>query len=287
MGTNLIRSKQAEEFMSGYTPTYNPMYPIFTGKNSQEYALEVAQRTFKRLEAMGDIRNRRLLAKDTEIKRFNAAETSKVFKAYVNASQFVRSTLQGDEGISDVFAQALEEHQKAQDEILLYGDGTSPSDVVNNALFYSADSNYLLSSTASIASAGRLLNFHQAVVSAAREQSVSGDRSIIFYGSTVLGWLDSLHEDGGGAVVEQLNAVLGNEFGFLRMPKGLEPNGTNGIIIVNHSQIKTHFVAEPQMLSQGVDEKNMEAWANFIQGSMMVEVLSYKGINRVPMEAAA
>jgi len=41
------------------------------------------------------------------------------------------------------------------------------------------------------------------------------------------------------------------------------------------------------MLSQGVDEKNMEAWANFIQGSMMVEVLSYKGINRVPMEAAA
>lgn len=285
MGTNLIISQKSEEFLSGFTPTYNPIYPLFTSQNAQQYELQVAERKFRRAQALGDIRNKRLTPKDTELKRLAIGEQSKIFKAYVYAQQFVRSTLQSDEGVADGFAQALEEHQKMQDEILLFGDGAAPGSVINNALYYSQDSNYVLESAQSIPSSGKLLAFHQAVVSEVNSRNVGGSRRVMFYGDTALACLDSIHESGAGTVLGFLEEVL-RDVDFLRLPsvdkEGLIPSGENGILVVNQSQIKTHYVTEPVMLNQGVDEKVMEAWANFIQGSMMVEVLARGGVTKLP-----
>lgn len=282
MGTNLILSKSSEEFLAGYTPTYNPIYPLLTSQNAQQYAMEVAERKFRRASALGDLRNKRLTPKDTELKRLSIGDAQKTFKAYMYAQQFVRSTLQSDEGVEDGFAQALEEHQKMQDEILLFGDGTQDSDVINNGLYWSLDANRILAGSEAIAD---LLDFHATVVSAVNARNVGGERTVFFYGDTVLTNLDSIHASGAGTVLGFLEQVLGG-VNFVRLPTtdklGVIPSGANGILILNHAQVKTHYVTEPVILSRGVDEKNLEAWANFIQGSMMVEVLAYGGLTKVP-----
>lgn len=282
MGTNLIISKSSEEFLAGYTPVYNPIYPLLTSQNAQQYAMEVAERTFRRAAALGDIRNKRITPKDTELKRLAIGEASKSFKAYMYAQQFVRSTLQSDEGVEDGFAQALEEHQKMQDEILLFGDGTADNNVINNGLYWSGDANRVLESSEAIAD---LLDFHATVVSAVNSRSVGGERTLFFYGDTVLSKLDSIHASGAGTVLGFLEEVLGG-VNFVRLPStdkgGVIPSGANGILILNHAQVKTHYVTEPIILARGVNEQAMEAWANFIQGSMMVEVVAYGGLTKVP-----
>lgn len=66
--TNKISVKSVEEFMSGYTPTYNPFYPLFMAK-AAFYPQEVGGNSFKRVEAIGDIRMKRILPKDTEMQQ--------------------------------------------------------------------------------------------------------------------------------------------------------------------------------------------------------------------------
>lgn len=282
MSTNLIISQTSQEFLSGYTPVYSPIYPLFT-QNGQQYAMQAAERTLRRAVALGDIRTKRYSPKDTEVKHFNAGAQDKVFKAYMNVVRFTHSVFQDASGVPDILSQALEEHQKAQDELLFFGDGATDGTQINNGLYFSNDANYVKESSSSLSATNQLLLFHQAVVTEARAVSVGGPRMIMFYGDTCLAALDSLHADGGGAVVAQLEEVLGNEFSLVRSPKGLTPAGENGILVINQAQVKTHYVTEPVILDQDTDRKEMQAWANFVQGSMMVDVAAYGGIRKLPL----
>lgn len=286
MATNLIISQTSLEFLSGYTPVYSPIYPLFTSggpTQSQQYALEACERTIRRAVALGDIRTKRYSPKDTEVKHFNAGSADKVFKAYMNVVRFTHSVFQDATGVPDILSQALEEHQKAQDELLFFGDGATDGTQINNGLYFSSDVNYVKESSSSLAASGQLLAFHQTVVSEARAVNVGGKRSILFYGDSCLAALDSIHDFGGGAVVATLEDVLGNEFDFIRSPKGLTPSGDNGILIINHAQVKTNYVTEPVIMDQDTDRKEMQAWANFVQGSMMVDVTAPGGIRKLPL----
>lgn len=286
MSTNLVRSAKAEEFLTGYNPVYKPIYPLFLD-NAQEYAMEAAERKFKRAEALGDIRNRRILPKDSEIKQWAIGETQKSFKAYLHASQFVRSTIQNAEGIQDGFAQALEEHQKAADELFCFGDGTSSATAVNNGLIYSTDSNFTLKSGANLGTTSTLQNFHSKIMELL-DLSPEGDKMVLVYGSAALGWLNNIHGGGSGqTVLQALNASSNAQ--IIKAPSeigGVVDSSSQGVIVVSKQHIKTHYCALPQMLSQGIDEKNLEAWANFIQGNFMVEVLTKNGIIHQPLTAA-
>ncbi len=282
MSTNLIISQTSLEFLAGYIPVYSPIYPLFT-QGGQQYAMQAAERTLRRAVALGDIRTKRISPKDTEVKAFNAGAQDKVFKAYMNVIRFSHSIFQDAAGVPDILAQALEEHQKVQDELLYFGDGATEGTQVNNGLYFSTDPNYIKETASSLASTNQLELFHQAVVTEARAVSVGGERSIIFYGDTCLASLDSLYTNGAGTVLGNLQEVLG-DFNLIRSPKGLAvPSGENGIMVVNHAQVKTHYVTEPVILDQDTDRKNMEAWANFVQGSMMVDVQGYGGIRRLPL----
>ena len=53
--TNKVVLRSVEEFMAGYEPGYQPLYPLFLGK-AQSYSEEAGKVTFNRVEAVGDIR---------------------------------------------------------------------------------------------------------------------------------------------------------------------------------------------------------------------------------------
>lgn len=283
MATNKLVLRSADEVMADYQPTYQPFWPILLGK-SVSYPEEVGKLTFKRLEAIGNIRNQHYNPKDTHIHQISVVEKTKIFKKYFLASQYVQSTLQDRSQNEDVVKQVLDENNKLMDDLVLLGEGTSGSDVVNNGLYWSADPNYLLESSTELASTdGHLPALHASVVAEKiKADTVAGQKVIVFYGSTMLSKVCGIYASSSTPFKAALQAALGGNYSLAELPAEVTPSGANGFMILTLDQIKLHYTTPPKLSAQGVDERNMEVWHNFLMGSAMVEVLAYKGVIRQP-----
>src|SRR5215210_4575778 len=134
MPTNKVMLRSVEQFMADYKPIYTPIYSALLG-NSQAYSEEAGKVSFNRLEAVGDLRAKHITPKDTVIEQIAAIEKSKVFKKYFLGKQFIQSALQDNSRTEQVIAQVLNEHNKHMDDLVLLGEGTSTSDMINNGLF--------------------------------------------------------------------------------------------------------------------------------------------------------
>lgn len=283
MSTNKLAMRSVDQIMADYVPTYQPFFPILMGK-SQAYPEEVGKLTFKRLEAVGKIRNQHYNPKDTHIHQISAVEKTKIFKKYFLASQYVQSTLQDAAQNEDVVKQVLDENFKLMDDLVLLGEGTAANNVVNNGLYWSGDSNYLLESSSELASTGgHLPALHASVVAEKiKADTVAGQKVIVFYGSTMLQKVCGIYAESSVSFKSALQAAIGGNYSLAELPAEVTPSGANGFMILNLSQIKLHYTTLPVLKAQGVDERNMEMWHNFLMGSTMVEVLAYKGIIRQP-----
>lgn len=288
MSTNKLVLREVEEIMADYVPTYVPFYSILLGK-SQAYPEVVGKMTFNRMEAVGNIRNQHYNPKDTHIHQIVAVEKSKNFKKYFLASQFVQSTLQDRDQNEDIVKQVLDENQKLMDDLVLLGEGTSASTMINNGLYWSADPNYLLESSTELASTGgHLPALHASVVAEKiKADTVSGQKVIVFYGSTMLTKVSGIYSESSIPFKKALLDAIGGNYSIAELPSEVTPSGANGFMILTLDQIKLHYTTLPKLADQDVDRKNMEVWHNFLMGSAMVEVLAYKGVIRQPHTFAA
>jgi hypothetical protein len=284
--TNKVVLRTVEEFMTDYTPIYQPMYPLLLGK-SQSYAEEVGKIDFKRVSAVGDIRAKHITPKDTEIRQISATDAKKTFKKYFLANQYVESDLQDQQNIEEIVAQVLDEHQKQADELMLFGEGTDASTMINNGLYWSNDPNYTLETSAELdtdADTGGLIALHNAVIaSALKADVVAGRKAIVFYGSLALAAFNGLYAAQPVPFKRVLADVLGSNYSFLSMPADVTPASSYGYIVVNLDQVKTHYTTLPSLKDQGVNSEKMYAWFNFLMGSMMVEVLAKNAVIRQPI----
>lgn len=282
MGTNKLVLREADEVMADYKPVYKPFWPVLLG-NSVSYPEEVGKINFKRLEAIGDIRAKHFNPKDTHIHQIAVTEKTKTFKKYFFAAQFVQSILQDRAQNEDIVRQVLDENNKYMDDLVLLGEGTSASTMINNGLYWSADANYLLESSSELAATGgHLPALHASVVAEKiKADPVDGRKVIVFYGSTMLTKICGIY-DSSVPFRDALQRAIGGNYSLAELPAEVTPSGANGFMILNLDQIKLHYTAPPVLKAQGVDERNMEVWHNFLMGSTMVEVLAYKGIIRQP-----
>jgi len=284
MSTNKVQLRTIEQFMADYTPRYAPLYPLFLG-NSQAYSEDVGQVQFKRLEAVGDIRSKHVTPKDTEIRQISVAESTKTFKKYYLANQFQQSALQERGSIEDVVRQVLDEHQKQMDELFLLGEGTSSSTMVNNALFWSGDSNWSEEGSATVDGDGKdpLIDLHAKVMATVHAaDDVAGRKVLIFYGG-ILPYFDGVYAANSTPFKSVLQNVLGPSYApSVRMPSTITPNGATGWILANLDQIKLHYTALPKLHAQGVNDEKMYAWFNFLMGSCMVDVLAAGAVIKQP-----
>jgi len=286
MSTNKIVLREVEQFMQDYTPVYTPIYPLFLPK-SQLHVAEVGKVENRRVKAVGDIRQKRITPKDTEIKQISVMEGKKTFKKYFFANQYQNSELQDRQGLEDVVAQVLDEHQIQADDLLLLGEGTSASDVVNNGLFWSADENYTLESAITSISAtdrARLLYGHiQGTIS--KSKQVAGQKVVMLYGTETKKQFNSLLTDSDKALSTALKEASAG-ISFIEMPDAPTPASSEGWIVANLDQAKLHYTMLPKLLRQGLNEEKMYFWANFMLGSMMLEVLAKDAIIRQPVTFA-
>lgn len=287
MPTNKIALRTVEEFMSDYTPVYQPIYPLFLTK-SQQYAQEAGKLEFRRVQAVGDIRTKHITPKDTEMRQIAVMEGKKTFKKYFLANQYVQSNFQDRQGVEEVTAQVLDEHQVQADELFLLGEGTSGADVINNGLFFSGDANYTLESSSEIESgSGRLAALHAAMTTTVEDANqVAGRKVMIVYGETLIPQFNSVYSTSSRAFKAVLAEVLGAGISLVTLPKAATPSGVNGWIVANLDQTKLHYTALPQLLAQGFNEEKMYFWSNFLMGSMMLEVLAKDAVIRQPITFA-
>lgn len=285
MATNRIVLRTIQEFMQDYVPVYQPIYPLLLGK-SQAYAEEVGRIDFKRAVTVGDIRTKHQTPKDTEMKQINVNEGTKSFKKYFLANQFTQSNIQDNKLLEDVIKQVLDEHHKQQDELVLFGEGTSAlTDTVNNGLFWSQDPNYDLEASVAVNGAGvdPLIDLHKKVMTSVRSaDTVAGRKVIIFYGDVILPYFDGIFAAQQNAFKKVLGETAGPNYQLMKMPPSLTTQSESGWLVVNLDQVKLHYTSLPQLKAQGVNDEKMYAWFNFLMGSTMVDVLASKGIIHQP-----
>lgn len=280
MPTNKIALRSAEQFMADYVPTYDPFYSLLLGK-SQGYSQEVGELNFRRVEAVGDIRAKHITPKDTEIRQISVQEGKKTFKKYFLANQYIQSKFQDSEGVEQVQAQVLDEHQKQMDSLVLEGDGG-----VNNGLYTSSDPNYVTESSTEVAKdadSNYLNGLHTKVmVTVAKADLVSGRKALIFFGSNFTPLFDGVYPNAIVPFKKVLGDVLGAGYQLAKLPTAVTPSGAQGWMIVNLDQIKFHYTALPQLMNAGQNEEKLYVWSNFLMGSSMVDVLALNGIIRQP-----
>lgn len=280
MNTGKVVLRTVQEFMSGYTPIYQPLYPLFLGK-SQAWSEEVGQIDFKRADTIGDIRAKHITPKDTEMRQIAVGENKKSFLKYFLANQFRLSALQDRFGVEDVISQVLDEHHKHADEIFLTGEG------VNNGLFTSSDANYVLNSSVQVAkgtAADHLVDMHAKIVGQkAIADQVSGRKAVIVYGANALSKLNGVYSSQPVPFKEVLAKVLGPNYSLVEMPAAVTPASSDGWIIANMDQVKLNYTTLPSLKAQGVNEEHMYAWFNFLMGSMMLEVQASGAVIRQPV----
>jgi hypothetical protein len=286
MSTNKISLKTSEEFMDGYEPVYKPIFPLFLSKGVK-HDEKVGQPSFRRVEAIGDIRGKHVTPKDTELHQVNSTDSKKVFKKYFLANQYKTSILQDEEGFDDVVKQVLDEHQIQMDELLLLGEGTSTSTMINNGLYWSNDVNYVLESSDEIATGDARLPELHGLINAAinKAELVAGKKLVIIYGALLIPYYNSLYSASQKAFKAALQEI-NPDVDFIVLPANCTPSGANGFIVVNMDKIKLHYTTVPKLMKQGLNEEDMYNWANFIMGSMMVEVTAKYGIVRQPITFA-
>lgn len=285
MTTNKIVLRTVDEFMSDYVPVYQPIYPLML-KKSQAYPAEVGDINFRRVNTIGDIRAHHITPKDTEIKQLSVGEGKKNFKKYFLANQFTVSTMQDQDGVEQVQTEVLDEHQKQMDELILLGEGSAANNVINNGLYWSADSNYDLENSIAIAAgtAGDNLRdmYTQILSTATKADDVAGEKLLIIYGATAIAKFNSLSALTDVALSKQLSDGL-PAWRFAKLPSAVTPAGANGWISVNLDQVKLHYTVFPSLKDQGVNDEKMYAWFNFMMGSAMLEVLALNGVIRQPV----
>lgn len=284
--TNKVVLREIDQFMADYTPVYQPFYSMFLGK-SEAYSEEVGVQNFKRLEAIGDIRNKRITPKDTEIQEIAVGQTKKTFRKYFLARRYVQSALQSRDGVEDVISQVLDEHQRQMDDLFLLGEGTSAGDVVNNGLYWSADNNYTLESSKQVlkgTAQDHLKDMHTKIMAtAAKADLLAGSKVLVIYGTTACAKFDSLYANTDAPFKRVLQEVLGSDYSVVKLPADVTPNSANGWIIANLAQVKLHYTTLPVLKAQGVNDEKMYSWHNFLMGSCMLEVLVKDAVIRQPV----
>lgn len=287
MTTNKVMLKTKEEFLADYKPVYQPIYPLMLN-SAVFHPQEVGKANFTRLNAVGDIRQKHITPKDTELRQIAVNAGSKTFKSYFFANQFQVSTFQDNEGTQDVINQVLDEHQKQMDEIILLGDGgTSAGTVVNNGLYWSGDANYTLESSVEVASTSRLYDLHSKMMTTAmKANTISGQKLLIAYGATLLPYVNSIFDTAAKSFRQVLQETMPG-YAFADLPSSITPNSANGWIIVNLDQIKLHLTSLPVLYDQGTNNEKFYNWFNFVMSSAMIDVVAENGIVRQPCTFAA
>lgn len=282
--TNKIVLPTADEFISGFKPTYVPLLPLFMSK-AKIYSIEEGTLNFKRVDAVGDLRSKIFGSKDTEIHQITAKDSKKSYKKYFFASQFVQSNLQSTEGYSDVVAQVLNEHNKQADELFLTGEGTANNNVVNNGLFFSGDANFLEKASYEVkkdTNGDHLADLYQKMVSITEEANVvDGQKMILVYGSAMIAKYNSLFVETKNPFSEVLGKGLPG-VSINKIPASVTPAG-NGFIVINMDQIMLHITTLPIVKKNGINEEKEYAWTNFLMGSTMLEVLAASGVIKQPV----
>lgn len=278
--TNKIVLRTNEEFLSDFKPLYTPIWPLLINNGAGvKHSMEVGQTSFRETKTIGDIRNRRIDPKSTEVHQIHSTEGVKTFHKYFDASQYIQSSLQDTKGYETVKGQALDEHNLQFDEMLMDGGG------INNGLIVSSDANHTTNSSYEIKkdAGGKyfadMYDKMSEVLEAANR--LQGDKLVFVMGDKTIKNFNSLSSTTDTPLSKLIQDAF-PEFSFNKMSDRLNAAGREGLLIVNLDQIRVNYIYTPAIDGEGVNEEKRYIWTNFLSGSSMVDVRNKGGVTYQP-----
>jgi hypothetical protein len=273
--TSKPQIKTTTEYMKDFVPTYKPVFPLFLGAMAKKYVDEVGTATIIRYEALGDYRAAQVTPKDTHIKQIGVGEGSKTFKKIFLMNQFKLSGLQNQDSTSEVIKQVLDEANKQFDEALFLGGGTSSATVLNNGLFWSADTNAITRTLSDLSgSSTKAADLFELVLSQYNLATQVAGRVIVVPYGDVKTYFNKILS---GAITVK-SALATSNVSVVDFPDALIPASSHGFLLINMDQIALHYSSVPRLDGSGINEEGKYFWANFLQGNCLVDVKAYGGL---------
>lgn len=275
-----------EEYLAGASLSYSPV--ILSLSNKVSHAVNLDQVKFKSIDVEKDSIVAFPLTKEaTEKQHIKAGDTSKVFNIYVKGAKYIQSLRAGVSALPKLHNRVLLQYSKIFDMDGMSGDGK------NNGLITSSDENYTTNTSKEIkkvASGVTAFDRVQSLVELVGTLQTQVDDShmsqqikIYYYGSDLVSFLGSITEDNETPVIELCQkAWVGVQ--WIKIPSAVLPTGAGeGLLVVADDLVTLHYCQEPTIENDGTNDEDNYYFANYITGSLMVDVEEKDGIIKQPI----
>lgn len=279
-----------EEYMAKANLSYAPVILSLSNKVKHEVSLDMVK--FKSLDVEKDSIVALPLTKEaTEKAHIKAGEKTKEYKIYVKGAKYIQSLRSGVSAIPTMHNRVLMEYAKTFDK-----DGMS-GDKHNNGLITSNDENYTSNAQHTIPATGASVTDFDRVkdllaLIATLQAQVDGSHMsqqliMFYYGDELVKFLGSITQDNETPVIELCKKAW-EGVRWIKIPSAVLPDGSgNGLLVVADDLVTLHYCQVPEIENDGTNEEDNYYFANYITGSLMVDVTEKDGIIKQPVAFAA
>lgn len=269
-----------EQLMQSVTLDYAPFYTVF---KARAHEAKIENVKFKTIRADDDIVAAPINAQDTERAHVKAHEGSKYYAKGFKGVQYAESILNAASALPDMNNRVLKQFHKQLDKEIWIGAD-------NNGVLTSNDPFHVKNVSVKLPQTINGNNGVDALVALATDlqkqvetTSSSSNFQLAFYGDAAKKYLRKTLAN--GTAYNRILADALKSVQFLEVPANLAET-ESGIVVICPEIVELHHTLLPQVQNTGTDERNGEAWVNYIYGTAMVDVKEMGGLIVQPITVA-
>lgn len=280
MPTDNLLFPTREELMANITLDYAP---FFTVLNARAHDAKIENVKFTTVRGQDDIVAKVLNAQDTERAHVKAGESSKYYAKFFKGLQYAEDIRNARSALPEINSKVLKALFKQLDSEIWNGTD-------NNGIMVSSDPNKIANSSSKLPATidgnnglDALVGLSMSLKRQVEKTSSSKTFRLCFYGDSLQNYLLKTLPSGHTYGQILRGALPGVE--FVDVPANLESTN-NGIVVICPELVVLNHTLLPQVEKTGTDERDNEAWVNYIYGSAMVDVKEYGGLIVQPVTVA-
>lgn len=289
---NISTQTEIQSLMKKYTPTYKPLFSIFTKKTA--YTEHFGDLTFVDSDIKSDIRASEMTAQDSEMAHVVTGEGRKTFYKYFKGTKYHAHGLQVNVDIQNIVDRIVNGFVKQLDEEIFTGEKYTPGSngtIRNNGLFETNDKNAILKPTATLRSKNidDVLEFFTTIVTDT-ENIIGNTYKTILLSGSLKTLLNKIVPGTNSLYKNIITQAFSNPVDLVPIPANLEkylPVDSTYAQVLSLEAITLRYTALPRLLASGVNTENTYTWYKFFYGSAMVDVEQLGASIKYPVSVVA
>ena len=261
-----------EELMQSVVLDYAPFYSVFKGV---PHEAKIENVKFTTIRGDDEIVAKGINAQDTERAHVKSGVSSKYYAKAFKGVQYAESIRQAQSALPNINNKILKAFHKQLDAEIWNG-------VDNNGVIVSSDPNHISNSASTLPLSisgnngiDKLVALFNSLKTQVENTSSSSNYEFAVYGADLKAYLLKILSNG-----STYKKVLQDAFSGIKLldvPANLSASA-NGIVVICPDIVDLHYTLLPQIENTGTDQRNSEAWVNYIYGTAMVDVKERGGL---------